>query len=178
MQITWFLVVGLVGVTLVVSKGKVFDGLRYWLMRFEHESNPFRIAGEVMSCSMCCGVWIGALGALAFNGSWAEAILVGGVVSIVAWPLGEALQVFEGALERRRGAPEGRMMAMLQARAQERQKRRHELGGGQPSSDMSEDDAHRWLDAQDRLDEEVLSDPSLTDEYESSQRQEKEEQVA
>lgn len=171
MQITWFIVVGLVGVTLVVSKGKVFEGLRDWLLAFEVRANPLRLAGDAMSCSMCSGVWVGVIGALLLGASWPEAIIVGGLVSVISWPTGEVLHAVEAGLNRRQEAPESRMMAMLEARAQERQKRRAELRERPATSDISEEQAHEWLDEQDRLDEEVLSDPALVAKYRRRQQE-------
>jgi len=172
MQNSWFVIVGLVGITLMISKGKVFNGLRTWLKSFDHPLNPSRHLGNLLSCSMCSGAWVGFSAALAIGSGWVDAVILGGLVSLTSWPTGEvfsAIERFLGPKEQ----PESRMMELLEARAQERQRRRAELRG-KPPANIDESQAHQWLDEQDRLDEEVLSDPMLVRRYKENQENEEE----
>ena len=95
-----WLLSGLVGVTLVISVGKVFDPLRLWLLGFEKRINPLRIFGDLLSCSMCVGWWVGFLWVLLHRGGLDAAILSGGLVSITAYVTDETLAFVDVAMRR------------------------------------------------------------------------------
>lgn len=79
------ILVGLVGVTLVISVGSIFDPLRDWLKGFEVRSNPLRVLGELMSCPMCSGWWVGFAWGIYSREPVFESIIIGGVVSVMAF---------------------------------------------------------------------------------------------
>lgn len=83
MEFSWWEAVGLIGITLVIATGKIFDPLREWLLEFDKETNPLRLAGKLLSCSMCTGVWIGFVwGFFLKDMGWWQSLLAGGVLSI------------------------------------------------------------------------------------------------
>lgn len=84
--------VGLIGITIIITGGKIFDGLRKWLLGFAIAWNPLRILGEIMSCTMCAGWWVGFVWALCAGHGWAS-IVMGGVVSVAAFTADEALTI-------------------------------------------------------------------------------------
>ena len=176
MQMQWLEVAGLIGVTLVIAKGKVFDGLRVWLLRFEHKYNPLSYLGALLSCSMCLGVWVGFGWGLASGRGLLEAIVWGGLISLVSWPVGEVLSVLELFVERRRPPSQATVSEFLEACAAYRDQRRAQLDAdeGQPfDANQGEEAAFEHLDAQDRFDEEVLSDPKLVRALRDKEMQEK-----
>ncbi len=84
---------GLVGVTIVLSSGKIFDGLRSWLVGFKVRWNPLRFLGEVMSCTMCMGWWIGFLWGTAAAQGLGSSVVFGGLVSVASFAADEALTI-------------------------------------------------------------------------------------
>lgn len=86
-------VVGLIGITLVVATGKVFDGLRSWLTGFTHRWNPLRWVGEAMSCTMCAGWWVGFVWGLCMGSHVITAAVWGGVISLVSYVTDEVLAI-------------------------------------------------------------------------------------
>lgn len=74
---------GLVGVTFVISMGSIFEGVREWLMSFEHRYNVFRLIGELVSCPMCSGMWVGMLWAWHAGHDWMGVLVGGGLVSLL-----------------------------------------------------------------------------------------------
>lgn len=175
MHVQWLEVVGLVGVTLVVVQGKVFNGLRPWLMRFVHGFNPLSWFGALISCAMCSGVWVGFLWGLVAGRGLLEAILLGGIVSVTSWSVGEVFLVFNFFVERRRPPSQVTIDEFLDARVAYREERRAQLNaeGQLPDANMSEDAAFAHLDAQDQYDEVVLSDPKLLRALRDKEMQEK-----
>lgn len=175
MQVQWLEVVGLIGVTLVVTKGRVFDGLRSWLLRFVHGSNPLPWFGALLSCAMCSGVWVGFLWGLVAGRGLLEAILLGGIVSVTSWPVGEVLSMLELFVERRRPPSQTTVSEFLEARAAYRDERRAQLNaeGQPPNANMGADEAFAHLDAQDQNDEVELSDPKLIRALRDKEMQEK-----
>ena len=83
---SWLWILGCVGLTLIITTGKVFAPLRKFLVSFKRNLNPFKILGNLLSCSMCTGFWIG------FLWSWLltttpvlESILWGGLISLASY---------------------------------------------------------------------------------------------
>lgn len=99
-------VIGLVGVTLVIAVGRIFEGTREWLKGFAHPWNPLRWVGEGMSCTMCSGWWVGFWWGLYTGSDLPAAVVVGGVVSIAAYVADELLAIVAATSIRlvRRGA--------------------------------------------------------------------------
>jgi hypothetical protein len=95
----WWHFVGMVGVTLIVSKGKVFDGVRRYLAGFARWYNPLRWVGMAMLCPMCSGFWVGAVSAVLFGHGVLAAFLLGGCVSLASWIAGCAVVWFEHITE-------------------------------------------------------------------------------
>ena len=85
--------VGLVGMTLVISVGAIFDPLREGLKGFEVRANPGRILGERMSCSMCSGWWVGFAWGIYCREAIFESIVIGGLVSIVSFMADEVFSL-------------------------------------------------------------------------------------
>lgn len=172
MDIQWWEVMGLIGVTLVISAGRIFEPLRDWLLGFENKLNPLRWIGELLHCSMCCGVWVGFLwGFFAEGWTWYVALIFGGCISVAALVTDELVGIVSLYRLLRAKKSEGamtmdemvearqRMMAMKKQRqademAQARARRR-----GTPR-DMTEDEADAYADAQEvAADTLVLGEP-------------------
>lgn len=89
---SWDQYVGLVGVTVVLTAGKVFEPVREWLLGFRVRSNPLRIVGELLACSMCCGWWVGFLWGYGLRGmAVADAVIAGGLVGLASYATDTAL---------------------------------------------------------------------------------------
>lgn len=160
-DIQWWEVAGLIGVTLVLSAGRIFDPLREWLLSFEKAFNPLRWAGELLHCSMCCGVWIGFLWAFFIEGwPWYAALVFGGCVSIASLVTDELVGIIslyrllrakknKGAMTMDEMVAARQHMAEIKKRRQademdkERARRR-----GTPR-DLSEEEADKRADAED-----------------------------
>lgn len=95
----WWHFVGLVGVTLIVSKGRIFDGVRSYLVGFVRWYNPLRWVGSAMHCPMCSGFWVGAVFAVLFGYGVVAVPLLGGCVSLASWVVGCAAVWFEHVTE-------------------------------------------------------------------------------
>jgi len=91
MDLTWLEVLGLIGVTLVLSTGKVFNGLREYLGDFEHPWNPLHLVGDIISCSMCSGVWVGFGWGLLTGETFWTSVIIGGFVSLASFATNEVL---------------------------------------------------------------------------------------
>lgn len=94
MGIHWWEVLGLIGITLVFSSGRVFQPLREWLLGFQRKGNLLRLGGELLSCSMCTGIWVGFLWGVIVEGfSLAHSLTLGGVVSVASLATDETLGI-------------------------------------------------------------------------------------
>lgn len=91
MIIEWWEVVGLIGATLVVSTGKIFAPLRDWLTGFDNELNPLLWIGNMLSCSMCSGVWVGFGWGMLKGFQWWQSLILGGVLSLLSLVTDELL---------------------------------------------------------------------------------------
>jgi len=172
MDIQWWEVAGLIGVTLVISAGKVFEPLRDWLKGFQNRANPLRILGDLVSCSMCSGVWVGFLvGLLVKQWPWYVALLLGGVISIASLVVDEVVGIISLYRLMKRKRNEGSMTmdellaAQQQAMARKKQRRRDELDRararrrGTPR-EMTEEEADAFADAQeDAADRLIMGEP-------------------
>jgi hypothetical protein len=139
-------------VVLVVSTGKVFDPIREFLKSFEHPRNPLPWVADLISCSMCSGVWIGALWGLAHSWSWGVIVVFSGLLSLLSFVANEALGLI-GILTLRvsrgvtgpvgaRQAQESSVVALAQARAQARANPRKVA----PGNELTEVEADALLD--------------------------------
>jgi len=172
MNIQWWEVVGLIGVVLVVSSGRIFEPLREWLMGFQKKTNLLRLLGELLSCSMCSGVWIGFLWAfLVKQVSWPVALIFGGCISIASLVSDELLGIISLYRVLRAKKSQGAMTMdeMVAARQQavalkkQRQadKMSHERARrrGTPK-ELSEDEADAYADAQEvAVDKLIMGEP-------------------
>lgn len=86
-------VVGLIGVTLVIAVGKIFDPIRDWLKGFSHQWNPLRWLGEGMSCTMCSGWWVGFWWGVYQVQPWGTCVVTGGAISVLAYVADEVLAI-------------------------------------------------------------------------------------
>jgi len=151
MQLTVIDVAGLIGVVLVVSTGKVFDPIRDFLRSFTHRYNPSRWVADLISCSMCSGVWIGVIWGLAHSWSWGSIVVFAGLLSLLSFAANEllgfigilTLRVSSGMMSRRAVEQQG-VVALAQAR--ERAKRKPPTRKVGPGDDLSEAEADALLD--------------------------------
>lgn len=93
-------VVGLIGVTLLLSVGKWLDGLREWLLGFSVRANPLRILGETLSCTISVGFFVGVAWSLYQADSWAKVFVWGGLISLAAYATDEALALIDAGVRR------------------------------------------------------------------------------
>ena len=153
LSVTAIDVAGLIGVVLVVSTGKVFNPIREFLRSFVSPYNPSSWIADLISCSMCSGVWIGAIWGLAHSWSWSNVIVFSGLLSVLSFAANE-LFGFIGILTLRvsRGVtgPMGRqqvqgdsaVVELAQARARVRRKPRKVA----PGDNITEEEADALLD--------------------------------
>jgi len=172
MDIQWWEVVGLIGVTLVVTAGKIFEGLRDWLNGFRNWWSPLRITGSLLSCSMCSGIWVGFLwGWLAKGWPWYAALILGGCISIAALVTDETVGLLSlyRLKWKKRNQGSMTMEELVAARQQQaaiaKQRKSDEMAlararrRGTPR-DMTEDEAEAYADAQEQAaDAMVLGEP-------------------
>ncbi|MBW2168497.1 MAG: hypothetical protein JRG69_04395 [Deltaproteobacteria bacterium] len=161
MDIQWWEIVGLIGVTLVFSAGRIFEPLREWLSGFQNAWSPFSVLGDLLHCSMCCGVWIGFLWAFFAEGwPWYAALVFGGCISIASLVTDELVGIIalyrllrkkknQGAMTMDEMVATRQQMAEVKKRragekmAKERARRR-----GTPR-DLTEEEADARADAED-----------------------------
>jgi len=169
MAVTWLEALGLIGVTLVIARGKVFDGLRAWLKGFVHPANPFRLLGQLMSCAMCSGFWVGLLwGALKGWGvEWC--ITFGGFVSVTSFVADSITGILELACNKaEQEAPHRVTMAELaKVKEQLRLERRGSLRPARPRSEsITEAEAEAIADAEERAADEAVVPKDVLKQYE------------
>lgn len=140
-------IIGLVGVTLVVATGKVFDGARAWLVGFTHPLNPLRWIGEGMSCTMCAGWWIGFWWGVYSGSGVVSAVVVGGVVSAASFLGDEVLAIVAAVGIRlvRRAAPAPTQVPIRTIHPQR----------APEDPDLSEEDAHHIADDEEHRSDDV-----------------------
>ena len=85
----WLPWIGAVGVTLIASTSSLVAPLRAWLRR----TPRLGWAGQLLSCSMCTGFWVGLANGLALYGTRNPALLVwsAGAVSVLSYAADVAL---------------------------------------------------------------------------------------
>jgi len=83
-DMTWWILMGLTGVTLVLTGGSIFDGLRGWLAGFTHPANVLRWLGELLACPMCAVAWVGMMWGICTHQPWPDVFAYGGLVSLSA----------------------------------------------------------------------------------------------
>lgn len=78
-MISLFTVLGLTGLTVILTSGAILDSFRAWVAR----RSVF--LGKLIDCPMCSGFWVGLL-----YGLWASppsAILFAGLISLSSWTI-------------------------------------------------------------------------------------------
>lgn len=172
MDIQWWEVVGLVGVTLVLSAGRIFESLREWLLGFHNAWSPFRVVGELLRCSMCCGMWVGWFwGFFVMGLSWYGSLILGGLISLTSLATDEVMGIIGlyRLLRSKRNQGAMTMEEMVHARQQikaskdsrhaDLMNRERARKRGTPR-DISEDEADAYVDAQeDAADAIVMGEP-------------------
>lgn len=74
----WLL--GCIGITTIISVGAIFAPIRRWIGARVHK------LGELVSCPMCCGFWVGFLWELLVaQASLTRAFIAGGSVSVLSY---------------------------------------------------------------------------------------------
>lgn len=151
MQVEALEVVGLVGLTLVISVGSIFDGLRKWCAGFKHPLNLFKWFGELISCPMCTGAWVGIGWAFLDGQNTMTAIVVGGLISVSATVVNMLLGVLSNFTHQHE-EPEDRtatIRQLLQARAEHKAAQLQEAHNKQlHGEDLTEEEADAILDEQ------------------------------
>ena len=73
------IIIGLSGLTIIMSSGSIFDTTREFI------SKKSKFFGELVSCPMCLGFWVG----LFFGFVWMKypPIILAGMVSVISWTL-------------------------------------------------------------------------------------------
>ncbi len=93
---SWLWILGCVGITLIIVTGKVSKPLRMYLVGFRYNLNPLKILGNLLSCSMCSGFWIGFLWSWLLSQNLVlESILWGGLISLVSYTIDFFLLLLE-----------------------------------------------------------------------------------
>lgn len=150
-MMTMLEMVGLIGVTLVITHGTIFDGLRAWLLGFEHPANFLRWVGVLMSCPQCAGFWVGACWALALQKPWVTVVVAGGVVSATTVAADFVFRFVSASVDRVAGTEKNEVMRqLLEIRARKqalRDAKAKQVTGG----DLTEDEAHAILDEQNEV---------------------------
>ena len=150
MQVEALEVLGLVGVTLVIATGSIFEGLRKWCLGFKHPLNLFRWFGELISCPMCAGAWVGVGWAWLDGQSTLAAIVTGGLISLLSMLADMALGLVHTFAHKQSGGDKtDAIRQLLQARAERRTAMRNGAHNAQVGGeDLSEDQADALLDEQ------------------------------
>jgi len=73
---TILFLLSLVGLTIIMSTGQIFERPRNFI------ATKSKFLGELVSCPMCLGFWVGLISALAFNSS---PMIFAGIVSLLSW---------------------------------------------------------------------------------------------
>lgn len=85
-MISLFAVLGLTGITIILTSGAILDGFRSWVARRS------AFLGKLIDCPMCSGFWVGLL-----YGLWLEpvsAILFAGLISLSSWAIYTIIDYF------------------------------------------------------------------------------------
>lgn len=170
MGIFWWEILGLAGVTLVISTGRIFQPLRDWLLGFQKPTNVLKVFGELMSCSMCSGVWVGFLWGWFVEGfPVAHSLVMGGVISVASMTTNELLGLL--ALGRLAWARSHRGTMTAAELMQARQQLQERKGAGRPADLMrqgrenrrervlTEEEAEAVADAKEELADTMMLGP-------------------
>jgi len=164
MQVSLVEMAGLIGVVLVISTGKVFDPLREFLKTFSSPYNPSKWLASLISCSMCSGVWVGAIWGVTHLWSWESIVVFSGLLSLLSFATNEVLGLF-GILTLRvsRGmvgatqVQESSIVKLAQARARMRTRKGPKKVA--PGNDISEEEANALLDQETELADNMSTSP-------------------
>ena len=77
------LILGAIGLTLVVTKSRLLSPARRLLS--EHSQLDVALLGELLSCSLCLGTWVGFGVGLLLGYGPVGILVYGGVVSLGSW---------------------------------------------------------------------------------------------
>ncbi len=83
---TELIILGLVGITIIITTGAIFEELR------EKISDLSQVLGKLINCPMCTGFWVGFF--FGFLSEIAPPIIVGGLVSVLSWALYSVVDYF------------------------------------------------------------------------------------
>jgi len=80
-MVSWFIYFfGCVGITIILTRSSLFESPRHYL------SVKSEFIGDLVSCPMCFGMWVGFLSSLfLLNNSLLYAIYYGGAVSLAGY---------------------------------------------------------------------------------------------
>jgi hypothetical protein len=73
---TMLVLFSMVGLTIIMSSGQIFEKTREWI------SGKSKFIGELVSCPMCLGFWVGMISAMFFG---INPIILAGLVSVFSW---------------------------------------------------------------------------------------------
>ena len=147
-MMTMLEIVGLVGVTLVVSHGSIFDGLRAWLLGFEHPANFLRWVGILVSCPQCSGFWVGAIWALALQKPWVVVFVSAGLISVATIAADFVFRLTSAFVDRVSGNERQEVIQQLLELRAKKQALKEAKTKQVTGSDLSEEEAHAILDEQ------------------------------
>jgi hypothetical protein len=150
MSVTAIEIAGLVGVVLVVSTGKIFNPLREFLRSFTHRYNPACWIADLISCSMCAGVWIGGIWGIIHSWSWTSIVIFAGLLSLLSFVANEVLgligiltlRISGGIVGTQYRAKESAVVALADARVRNQGKMRRVA----PGNVLTEEEADALLD--------------------------------
>lgn len=156
MPISWFDFLGMVGITIVIVAGTIFDPLRDFLESFTHKYNPLPWVGKLISCSMCSGVWVGFIGGVILGKSLWESAMIAGVVSVAAVVIENCIGMIELAKYRMTecGRPKSPIEQLVAAKMQIMEDRARQKNIA--AMPQSEEEAHEVANSLDEHADSVL----------------------
>lgn len=87
-MVSFPIILGLTGITLILVNGSIFNKPRNWLVKYHERDSLYRfgiLAHAILTCSQCSGMWVGMIGVLIFDFShWYMFPVTGGLVSLLS----------------------------------------------------------------------------------------------
>jgi hypothetical protein len=150
----WTELAGLVGITMVITRGSIFDWLREWLLSFSNPKNVLRWVGMLMSCPQCAGVWVGMVWGISVRLPWPDVAVAAGVISLASYLASQAFNLLVTAQDRFDGSER---MDVIQQLLEARNRRKvteaqSKLAQGLP---LTEDEANVLADEHDEREDAV-----------------------
>lgn len=150
----WFIFVGLVGITIVVTMSYTFYKVSEYLGTFTHKLNPLRYVSEFISCPLVFGFAIGFLCIVYDNGDVINGSIYGGViglVSFIVYNLLEILKRISGAYDPKKTSMDN-TLALIAAKKNAVENKKL-LKPKNKRMGLTEQEAFAVLDKQDKEDE-------------------------